>query len=98
MATYSPKYSIGSKAYYIIHSTLEIVPVVIIRLHLDSPNANEPISYKVQKSIPNNYGVYQTIDFINESALLDFPIAKSSLLAWLIYQHDRINNLSEPLV
>lgn len=90
-----PKFLDGQRAYYVLFSTAEIVPVEIIATHFYSHNSAEPVSYKVQFV---NRLKPTFIEFVEESKLLTFPQAKLYLLSWLETQRVRITNLTEPTI
>lgn len=95
MSVISPKFLEGQRAYYVLFSTVEIVPVEIIAIHLYSQHSSEPVSYKIQLV---NRLKPTFIEFVEESKLLTFSQSKIYLLSWLETQKIRITNLTEPTV
>lgn len=81
------KFSIGSRAYYIIFATTSINPVDVMNVWID----NGTIYYKVNKSGTDIY-----LGRIPESDLLTFSEAKSRLLTHLNNQIAIINALVAP--
>jgi hypothetical protein len=93
MGTVSSKYNMGDKAYYVLFATTEIIPIEIIRIHYNSNNCIEPVSYMIQftNRIKPTY-----IDFVEESKLLTYAQAKNYLISWLDSQKLKISSLTEP--
>jgi len=87
MTTYTTKYNVGDICYIVIYSTVEIIPVVVTTIHTQLPK----ITYDLAIQKPSLLG--QHMSRIEESALLSFAEAKTTLCNWLSSQLSIIQSL-----
>ena len=96
MATVTNQHNVGDTVYFVINSSIDIVPCTITGIHFYSPLCSTDIvSYDLAT---NHFNAPTNLQFIGESTLYTFPQAKSALLSWLNQQIAAVTAMTTPPV
>ena len=93
MPSFTTQFDKNQIVYFVVYSSAEIVPAVVTAVHLNSPLSNEAVSYTIETDW---FEGATRLEYVGESQLFTFSLAKSSLLSWLDTQKARISSMTDP--